>query len=372
MGGRWGAKIHSRRAQTGGNFHSINIQYNSGMRRIVIVIVLILGVALILFSISELKNISNTLQHSNLRFLAVAVLFECLWLYNIAISYGVIYRLVGLHESKRRLLLVSTAATFVNVIAPSAGIGGMAVFIADAKRRNLSTGRVTVVGVLFVLFDYIAFLCVLALGWVVLIRRNNLNAGEITASLILLGLAIGFMVLFYLGYRSADALGNALAWMAGVINRIARPFIHREYLSAARAHEFATEMEEGVSTLRGRKKNLIWPFLFALNSKALLICVLAFTFLAFGTPFTVGTLVGGFSIGYLFLIVSPTPSGLGVVEGAMTVALNTLRVNLSAAVLITLAYRALTFWFPLAVGGVAFRLLQDKPKGQPATLDKQE
>jgi len=340
------------------------------MRKIVIVIVLFLGIALVLFSFSELKNISDTLKHSNWRFLAVALFFECLWLYNVAIMYGVLYRLVGLHEDKKRLLLVATAATFVNVIAPTAGIGGMAVFLDDAKRRNLSSGRVTVVGALFVLFDYVAFLCILALGWVVLIRRNNLNAGEITASLILLGLAIAFAVLVFLGYRSATALGNALAWMARLVNRILRPFIHREYLSEGRSHEFAAEMAEGLSTIRGKKRNLIWPFLFALNSKALLICVLAFTFLAFGTPFTVGTLVGGFSIGYLFLIVSPTPSGLGIVEGMLTVALNTLRVKLDAAVLITMAYRALTFWFPLAVGGVAFRLLQGKPKEKPTVTDR--
>ncbi|MBE3040185.1 MAG: flippase-like domain-containing protein [Chloroflexi bacterium] len=340
------------------------------MRKIVIVIVLLLGIALVFFSFAELKNISETLKHSNWRFLAVALFFECLWLYNVAITYGVLYRLVGLHEDKKRLLLVSTAATFVNVIAPTAGIGGMAVFLDDAKRRNHSSGRVTVVGALFVLFDYVAFLCVLALGWVVLIRRNNLNAGEITASLILLGLAIAFAVLIYLGYRSATALGNALAWMARLVNRVLRPFIHREYLNEGRAHEFAAEMAEGLSTIRGRKRNLIWPFLFALNSKALLICVLAFTFLAFGTPFTVGTLVGGFSIGYLFLIVSPTPSGLGIVEGMLTVALNTLRVKLDAAVLITLIYRALTFWFPLAVGGVAFRLLQGKPKEKPSVVNR--
>ena len=339
------------------------------MRKIVIVIVLLLGIALVIFSFAELKNISDTLKHSNWRFLAVALFFECLWLYNVAITYGVLYRLVGLHEDKKRLLLVSTAATFVNVIAPTAGIGGMAVFLDDAKRRNYSSGRVTVVGALFVLFDYVAFLCVLALGWVVLIRRNNLNAGEITASLILLGLAIAFAVLIYLGYRSATALGNALAWMARLVNRVLRPFIHREYLSEVRSHEFAAEMAEGLSTIRGKKRNLIWPFLFALNSKALLICVLAFTFLAFGTPFTVGTLVGGFSIGYLFLIVSPTPSGLGIVEGMLTVALNTLRVKLDAAVLITLIYRALTFWFPLAVGGVAFRLLQGKPKEKPSAVN---
>jgi uncharacterized protein (TIRG00374 family) len=90
--------------------------------------------------------------------------------------------------------------------------------------------------------------------------------------------------------------------------------------------------------------------------------VLAFTFLAFETPFTVGTLVGGFSIGYLFLIVSPTPAGLGVVEGVLTVILNTLRVKWEAAALITLTYRAITFWFPLVVGAVAFRFLNRTQK----------
>ena len=342
------------------------------MRRVVIVIVLILGIALVIFSLAELKNISETLARSNWRFLAVAFLFECLWNYNVSINYSLLYRLVGLHEYNKRLLLVSSAAAFVNVIAPTAGIGGMAVFLDDARRRNHSTGRVTVVGALYVLFDYVAFLCVLALGWIVLIRRHNLNVGEITASLILLGLAIAFAVLLYLGYRSAAALGSALAWMARMINRILQPFIHRKYLSEKRAHEFSAEMAGGLATIRGKKRNLIWPFLFALNSKALLICVLAFCFLAFGTPFTVGTLVGGFSIGYLFLIVSPTPAGLGIVEGVMTVALNTLRVKVNAAVLITMAYRAMTFWFPLAMGGVAFRFLQGKPNGQPEALDKIE
>jgi uncharacterized protein (TIRG00374 family) len=339
------------------------------MRKIVVALVLLLAIAFVIYSFSEIRNIADTLKHSNWYFLAVAFFFECLWLYNIATTFSILYRLVGLQEDRKRLFLVATAANFVNVVAPSAGIGGIAVFLDDANRRGHSTGRVTVVGALFVLFDYIAFLCVLALGWVVLIRRNHLNAGEITASLIMLALAIVFSVLIYLGYRSATSLGNALAWMARVVNRIVWPFIHRPYLSEARAHEFSAEMAEGLSTIRGKQKELIWPFLFSLNNKALLICVMAFTFLALGTPFTIGTLVGGFSIGYLFLIVSPTPSGVGVVEGVLPVALSSLRVKWAAAVLITLVYRGLTFWFPLAVGVVAFRLLQRKPK-DPVSAQK--
>jgi glycosyltransferase 2 family protein len=335
------------------------------MRKIIIALVLFLAIVFVILRFSELKNIMNTLHHSNYRFLIAAVIIEFIWMFNSATDYGSLYRLVGLKEKTPHLVLVATAANFVNVIAPSVGIGGMAVFLDDAARQNHSTGRVTVVGVLYILFDYLAFFGVLTLGFIVLIRRNNLNAGELTAAAILLAIAVGVAFLLYLGYKSAERLGNALAWIARLINRVLRPFIHRNYLQEERAHYFAHEVAEGISMLRGKRKELLWPFLYALNNFALLICVLAFTFLAWGTPFTVGTLVGGFAIAYLFLIVSPTPSGLGVVEGAMTIALNTLRVQWEAAVLITLTYRLITFWLPLAIGGVAFRILGGKPKPAP-------
>jgi uncharacterized protein (TIRG00374 family) len=85
--------------------------------------------------------------------------------------------------------------------------------------------------------------------------------------------------------------------------------------------------------------------------------ILVASFLCFEVPFTVGTIIGGFSISYLFLIVSPTPSGIGIVEGVMPLALSSLNVPWSQAVIITLAYRGITFWLPLGVGAVAFRTL---------------
>jgi uncharacterized protein (TIRG00374 family) len=78
-------------------------------------------------------------------------------------------------------------------------------------------------------------------------------------------------------------------------------------------------------------------------------------FLAFGQGFSVPALIAGFSMGYLFLIVSPTPSGVGFVEGAMTLTLNSMDVPLAPAAIIALAYRGITFWLPLAYGAFAFR-----------------
>ena len=345
----------------------MEIRYNFTMRKIIVALILLLAIVFVFVRFSELTDFLNTLHHSNYRFLIAAFIFELIWMFNSATDYGSIFHLVGLKEKTSHLVLVATAANFVNVVAPSVGIGGMAVFLDDAVRQNHPTGRVTVVGVLYILFNYLAFFLVLTLGFIVLIRRNNLNPGELTAAAILLVIAGAVAFLLFLGYKSTERLGKALAWMTRLVNRSLRPFIHRDYISAERPFTFAQEVGEGIAMLRGKRAEMVWPFLFAMNNFALLICVLAFTFLALGTPFTVGTLVGGFAIGYLFLIVSPTPSGLGVVEGVMTIALNTLRVDMAAALLITLTYRFITFWFPLAVGAVTFRILGGKTKPPPVS-----
>ena len=173
--------------------------------------------------------------------------------------------------------------------------------------------------------------------------------------------------MLYLGYRSAETLGKFLAKMARLVNSLLRPILHREYLSEVRAHSFAREIAEGVGSLPENYRSLIQPFLLSLASKALLMAVLICSFLSFGVSFTAGTIVAGFAIAYLFLIVSPTPSGIGIVEGVMAIALVSLRVNFSHAVIITLAYRAVTFWLPLAVGALAFRSLQLNKTVNPPT-----
>ena len=335
------------------------------MRRFIVVIILLLAVGLVIFSFSELQNVIATLQRAHPWFLALALVVQAFWLFVLGWIFQSIYGALGLHEGKRRLILIAAASSFVSIVTPSAGVGGLALFVADGRARGLPSGKITVAGALYLLLDQAAFLCVLAIAMVVLIRRNNLGPGEITAALILLGIACVLAFLLVLGYRSAEALGEALARLARLVNRVVGPLLHREYLSEARAHGFAREISEGLSSLPRRRHSLIRPFILSLVNKVLLMGVLVCSFLSFDVPFSAGTIVGGFAIGYLFLIVSPTPSGIGVVEGAMALALGTLRVAFSEAVIITLAYRGVTFWIPLAVGAVAFRILQGQGTRAP-------
>ncbi|HEX6271366.1 MAG TPA: lysylphosphatidylglycerol synthase transmembrane domain-containing protein [Anaerolineales bacterium] len=327
------------------------------MRKFIFITVLFLGAALIYLSLSEIESILETLQRGNLWFILLAILFQLASFFVAGLNYQTLYKLLGIRESVRRLALLYASANFVNTVAPSAGVGGMAVFISAATRDGHSPGKVTVAGMLCLFLDYVAFLFVLTLGLIVLFRRNDLDPTEIAASAVIFIIALALGFLLYLGSQSGPALGNALAWMARLVNGLLHPFIHRDYLSEERAHTFANEMADDLRSLPQRRHNLLLPFAYSLAGKGLLISVLLSVFLAFKIPFSAGTIIGGFAISYLFLIVSPTPSGIGIVEGIMPLALSSLRVPWSQAVIITLAYRGITFWIPLGLGAAALRIL---------------
>lgn len=335
------------------------------MRKFFLIVIVFLTAGFVYLSFGEIESIAETLQRGNIWFILLALLIECGWFILAGFMIHALYRIVGLDEPLKKMALLFAAGTFVGTVMPSAGMGAVAVFISDARRNGQSTGKVTVASMLYIITDYVAFLCVLALGLIVLFRRNDLDPTEILASAIMLFIAATLAFLLYLGSKSEVRLGNALARIARFFNRVARPFIRRDYLSEEKMRTYAHEMAEDLRALPQQIRSLIKPFLFAFANKTLLMCVLTVIFLAFKVPFTAGTIIGGFSITYLFTIVSPTPSGIGIVEGVMPLALSSLNVPWSQAVIVTLAYRGITFWFPLAVGAGALRVLHMEP-GAPS------
>lgn len=334
------------------------------MKKLFIVAVFFLGVIVVAFSFSELETILETLQRARLRYFLLALFIQLLWFVTNGRMYQSIFHLLGIHEGVLPLSRIAAAANFINVVAPTAGAGGVALFAAEARRRGHPTGKATVAAALFLLLDQAAFLVILALGLIVLFRRNDLDAGEVSASIFLFLIAACYAFVLYLGYRSAERLGNLLAKIARGINRFVKFFRRGEYLSEERAHQFAREIAEGFEGLTEKPTSLIRPVLWGIFNKILLMLILICSFLSFGVPFSTGTIVAGFSMAYLFLIVSPTPSGIGIVEGLMPLALVSLNVRYSQAVVITLIYRTATFWLPFGAGAWAFRSLhteKDKP-----------
>ena len=170
----------------------------------------------------------------------------------------------------------------------------MAVFLDDARRRNHSPGRVTVVGVLFVLFDYIAFFCRPG-AWMGRAhppqQSQRRRTDHCRSSCLAWRSGLPYSCTWAISLRQRPGKCPGLAGApgqpppasihpSGLLERRTRPFLCRR------------RWPKGLTCIRGKRRNC-FGHSFSLNSIALLLCVLAFTFLALGTPFTVGTLVAG-------------------------------------------------------------------------------
>jgi hypothetical protein len=328
------------------------------MRNFIIAIALFLGFIFIVGRFSELKSIAETLQRGIWWYIGLALFVQALVILNNGASFQAIYRAMGIQEQLGTMSLMVTAANFANVVAPSAGVSGVAIFISEAKRRNYSTARAAVAGGVYLLFEYLGLISILLVGLIILIRRNDLTLVVILASIALIALAMLFAYLLNLGMQSAVALGNALAKMARFFNRLLRPFIHRDYLSEHRAHEFAHDAAEGLARMRTQPKSMLLPLFLAFTGKTSQLVILGLVFLAFKVPISIGTIIACFSISSLFVVISPTPAGIGVVEGALTLALTSMYISLEDAAVITLSFRGITFWLPLLFGMFSLRALE--------------
>lgn len=315
------------------------------------------GILFIITRFTEMQGVAEVLQRGNIWFIGLALVVEGVWLVNNGWTYKAVYAVMEMPARTFYMARLAASANFVNVVAPTGGVSSVAYLISEARRSNRPAVRVTLASVLYLWLEYVATMAVLTLGLGILARRNNLHWSEITASLILMGGALGIAILLYLGMKSARLLSRALSWLASGVNWVLRPFLKRDYLSLARAHSFAYEAAEGIRALRHNPKLMVRPVVHALLNKTLLLIIFTLMFFAFEVPVDAEVVVAGFSICYLFLIVSPTPAGIGIVEGILTVALTGLRVPLEDATVITLAYRGVTFWAPLLVGMLTFRTM---------------
>jgi uncharacterized protein (TIRG00374 family) len=334
---------------------------NNVIRKVILGLLLVITGYFVFTHFAEMQAVAGLLWRGDWRFLLLAVVIEGLWLLNVNQSYKALYRAVGIEESRKKLFLMSTAAFFITTLAPAAGMTGLAVFIEQSGKKEgqpAQHGRVTVACLLYLLADYFGLLAVIPLALYILWRRNQITTSTIVASVVLLVLAAGLASLLFLGARSSRLLGRVLWFISRLINRVTGLVLRRQVIHPDWAHNFSIDVHEGVSSLRDQPQLLVQPLLLGLNNKALMMGVLLSVFLAFNIPFTIPLLIAAYAMGYLFAVVSPTPSGIGIVEGVMTVALRSLGMPLENAATVTLAYRGFTFWLPLVVGGFSFRRLQ--------------
>jgi len=327
------------------------------IRRVIYAAILVLTGIYVFNHLEELKLIVSTFRQGEYLWMIAAVGAHILWLVAIAASLQSTYRLSGIRENLRHLIPLTTAGNFINVVAPSYGVGAMAVFMADGSKRGKAAGKVSTGSILYLVYDYIGFMLILPGGLIILSMRGALTPIITASALIAAGIAMFVFTATYLGLKNTNQLKSVLQSLTGSINRALYFLLKRELIPAVKVDLFIKDVVSGLQGMRGSVGTLILPAVFALSRKASAMLILYFSAMAFQVRLDGGALFASFTIAYLFNIVSITPSGIGFVEGALTLILNALGIPLAEAAAITMTYRGITFWLTLIYGIGAIRII---------------
>jgi uncharacterized protein (TIRG00374 family) len=327
------------------------------MKKFVIALVILLTICFVFLKFSEVQEITQLLRNSKIHFIILAVWAEFAYLISVTFTYHAIYKMLEIKEQRRHLFFLSTAANFISVMAPSGGATSLVTFIADARSRQKPTGKVTVAWLIYVIFDYSMLFIIVTTGLIILKEHGAIHWMEIVAAFLLLAI-IGFIAsVLLLGAKSAHALAKMLNWFGSRLNKPLLRFGRKPFITPEKAEQFSTEVANGVSNFKNNRFSFWKPFLFAAINKGLLIMVYGLIFLALDVPLIFDTVIGSFSMSQLFTIISPTPGGIGIVEGVLPLSLGALGLQIEASTVITLGFRAISYWFSLLIGFLSFQYI---------------
>lgn len=304
---------------------------------------------------TEIEKLAETLARGQWEWILAAALTQVVYYLVYSALYQAAFHTVGVKSRTRDLAPVTLGAVFVNVVAPTGGTAAVALFADDAARRGQSPARAAVGALLAFVADLVAFTGVLLVGLVYLFRQHDLRAYELLGAAVLLLLIGGLSGVLLLGLWQPDRLRRWLAWTQRTVQRFAGRFRRPSPLADDWAEKHATEFTEAALAIATYPQRLGRALALGLAIHLIDLTCLTTLFLAFHQPVRFGPLVAGYAMGILFWIVSPTPQGIGVVEGVMALVYTSLGVPAATATVIALAFRGLTFWLPLALGFLVLR-----------------
>ena len=297
------------------------------------------------------------LREGNAWWLAGAALLEVLSF----CGYIALFRAVFVHRSSRIGWNASYQITMAGLAATrlfaAAGAGGIALTAWALRRSGMERRLVASRMVTFMALLYGVYMSALVIDGVGLYFHLWPGPAPFAITIIPAIFGAGVIAVFLsmaLLPRDFDRLMAARGRGDGLLSRGARRLA--TVPSAA-----ATGVRTAIALARAREPGLLgavgwWGF----DIATLWAC-----FHAFGYAPYASVIVMAYFVGWIANAL-PLPGGIGGVEGGMIGAFTAFGVNVQAAVVAVLAYRAFSFWLPTLPGGVAYLQLRRTVRGWEA------
>jgi uncharacterized protein (TIRG00374 family) len=317
------------------------------LRAAIVFLIIVVALFLILPRLAGQKHALALVREASVPLLIAAVLVEAASL----VFYSLLFRrLLGLLRYPVDLglaLRINLAGLAAAHLFSAGGVGGAALTYRVLQKRGMPHSIVLIAVIFQNAFAYSVLFLLFGVGLAILLIRGQANdfALAFAATLVIL-----LLVLAGYGFWLLNHPSSLRRRARQVLDLLARRIRRLQQISHARLDEWLDGVIEGWRRLRKDGRRHVRTLGQASGYWAFDIACLALVLLAFGQHVSVDALLIAYPVGNVVGAFSPTPGGLGAVEGVLIGLLVGFGLTPSAAVAVVLVYRLINFWLPIPVG----------------------
>ena len=319
-------------------------------RRWPVVLLTIGFVILIILSRNDLERLAGALIRGDPAWVAAAIAAQTAYYYLYAVQYKYAFATVEVASKVSELIPVMFASVFVRTLVPSGGASGAVVFIDDAARRKQSPALATEGTLLVLALDLSTMVPLILYSLAYLDLRGTLRVYQVIGSLFFILFIGALAAALFTGRWAPGLLQVALASVQHAANELARALGRGEVLPADWPHRTAGDLSRAANDIFAHRRSLLYTAGVASAAQLTNLATVTLVGLAYGQHLGISTTIAAFSLDAVFSVVAIVPNGLIVAEAVMTEVLWSLGLTFEVALAITLVYRGLSVWLPLAAG----------------------
>ena len=280
----------------------------------------------------------------------VAVAVECVSLLFYSLLFRRLLDLLRYPMTLGLALRINLAGLAAAHLFSAGGVGGAAVTYRVLQKRGMPHSLVLIAVIFQNAFAYIVLFALFGAGLTVLILRGQggdaatVIAG-IFVALLLVAAGYGFWLLNHPSSLRRRA-HKVVAWLERRIKRIS--------VDPAMLEEYLDGVVDGWRRLRREGWGHLKTVGLAVGYWGFDIVCLLLVMLAFHQTLSPDKVVIAYAVANVVGTFSPTPGGLGAVEGVMIALLVGFGMPSAAAVAVVLVYRLINFWLPIPAGLVTY------------------
>ena len=291
----------------------------------------ILGIIFVIFLMRERANVVwvlRSLRTADWRWVLGSMVVGLALQVPLGVAVGPILGCLGSKVGWIPLVRVQFQRHVVAALVPVGAPASMYVFLRGMRRQGVDSETALYASLVNSVLGYASFIVLLLPIFVILLLQGHLSPVMLWGTIALLSVMAFVAGGLFIFLRAGP-------WIRPLRRRI--PARVETFIARARAYHLSP-------------RDLITPLVIHLIVDLAGVVLLYSCLRAVHLQPSLGTVMIGYTIGTLFLLVTPILHGLGAVELSMTVALHSLGIPSAAAFAAVLLYRVTEVWVPLFLG----------------------